>query len=201
MNDADHDRGERQYVNGYNSAYRELLQVAIRGLGYENVSREQALLLLSQTTAALRSVCGEFGDNDWDDDLHPADIVEKHLSNHLREVQRLPAGSSRRVYVHPLDAGSFKRYGLYGDERDLILNVQVRCADGSTRPNELRVASDVHSWIKRVLRSKLGAEPDTAAEIRINGMLLTENAEMPDGLVQLRRHDDVLMGAVHGFTE
>lgn len=28
---------------------------------------------------ALRLACGEIGDNDWADDLHPADVIEKHL--------------------------------------------------------------------------------------------------------------------------
>lgn len=35
------------------------------------------------TIAALRILCGDFGDNDWLDDLHLADVVEKHLSKHL----------------------------------------------------------------------------------------------------------------------
>lgn len=32
----------------------------------------------------LRDVCEEFGDNDWDNDLHLADIIEKHLHRNLR---------------------------------------------------------------------------------------------------------------------
>lgn len=31
----------------------------------------------------LRSLCEEFGDNDWGDDLHLADIIDKHLRRHL----------------------------------------------------------------------------------------------------------------------
>ena len=27
----------------------------------------------------LRCVCSEFGDNDWPDDLHLSDVIEKHL--------------------------------------------------------------------------------------------------------------------------
>jgi hypothetical protein len=32
---------------------------------------------------SLRNLCRDFGDNDWDDDLHLADVVEKHLGRHL----------------------------------------------------------------------------------------------------------------------
>jgi hypothetical protein len=33
--------------------------------------------------AQLRSICADFGDNDWDDDLHLGDVIEKHLGKHL----------------------------------------------------------------------------------------------------------------------
>jgi hypothetical protein len=35
--------------------------------------------------ASLRSVCHLHGDNNWDTDLHMADIINKHLANHLDE--------------------------------------------------------------------------------------------------------------------
>lgn len=47
------------------------------------VDRERAT-----TIAALRSLCAEFGDNDWPDDLHLADVVEKHLGKHLHVSAR-----------------------------------------------------------------------------------------------------------------
>jgi predicted secreted protein len=31
----------------------------------------------------LREICEEHGDNDWADDLHLADVLEKHLYRHL----------------------------------------------------------------------------------------------------------------------
>ena len=36
-----------------------------------------------ETIAMLRQVCEEFGDNEWPDNLHLADIIEKHLWRHL----------------------------------------------------------------------------------------------------------------------
>ena len=36
-----------------------------------------------ETIARLRSVCAEHGDNEWSDELHLADVIEKHLERHL----------------------------------------------------------------------------------------------------------------------
>src|SRR4029077_15273959 len=33
----------------------------------------------------LRMVCEEFGDNDWPDNLHQADVIEKHLIRPIRQ--------------------------------------------------------------------------------------------------------------------
>jgi hypothetical protein len=33
----------------------------------------------------LRNVCKDFGDNDWSDELHPADVIEKHLARYWYE--------------------------------------------------------------------------------------------------------------------
>lgn len=35
------------------------------------------------TVKMLRDVCADFGDNDWADELHLADVIEKHLARHL----------------------------------------------------------------------------------------------------------------------
>ena len=31
----------------------------------------------------LREICAEFGNNDWSDDLHLGDVIEKHLAKYL----------------------------------------------------------------------------------------------------------------------
>jgi hypothetical protein len=36
-----------------------------------------------QAVASLRDICRQFGDNDWPDDLHLADVLDKHLGRHL----------------------------------------------------------------------------------------------------------------------
>ena len=65
-----------------------MLTEACRNRGYELEETKQAALISerAQTVLALREVCGEFGDNDWSDNLHLADVVEKHLGRPLRET-------------------------------------------------------------------------------------------------------------------
>jgi hypothetical protein len=36
-----------------------------------------------ETINVLREICEYYGDNDWPDNLHLADIIEKHLFRHL----------------------------------------------------------------------------------------------------------------------
>jgi hypothetical protein len=81
---------ERGYLAGERAAWQSLLAKALselRGAGAApddpQVRMGQLTLQLEQTRAALRSVCEDFGDNDWDDNLHLADVVEKHLARHL----------------------------------------------------------------------------------------------------------------------
>lgn len=37
----------------------------------------------AETIFILRIICKDHGDNDWEDDLHLADIIDKHLGKHL----------------------------------------------------------------------------------------------------------------------
>jgi hypothetical protein len=56
----------------------------------------------AETVAILREVCADYGDNNWPDDLHLADVVEKHLERPLRDgaahsSKRCPSCGSRDV--------------------------------------------------------------------------------------------------------
>lgn len=71
----------------------ELLNLAPRGLGRESTTGEtptdlqlrvgQQEAMRAEFIAALRKVCEAHGDNDWPDELHPSDIINKHLLPHL----------------------------------------------------------------------------------------------------------------------
>lgn len=36
----------------------------------------------------LRKVCERFGDNDWEDELHLGDVIEKHLEPYLAKRRK-----------------------------------------------------------------------------------------------------------------
>jgi hypothetical protein len=74
------------YDAGNRAAWRMLLQEACLNLGYDDPAAGQAAWILERegTVAALREACAEFGDNEWEDDLFLADIIEKHLDRNLR---------------------------------------------------------------------------------------------------------------------
>ncbi len=81
MSDTDYIRGQRQ-------AWSTLLATAMRELGMTGCTLESLVLEREATVAALRSVCEEYGDNDWEDELHLADVIEKHLARPLHELHR-----------------------------------------------------------------------------------------------------------------
>jgi predicted secreted protein len=39
----------------------------------------------AQVVRYLRYLCAQFGDNDWEDNLHLEDVIEKHLMRYLYE--------------------------------------------------------------------------------------------------------------------
>ena len=84
---ADGDNREETYEAGRRMAWQEVLGMAVGALGAEDPAAGQARWILEReaTVAALREVCEDHGDNDWPDDLHLADVVEKHLHRHLGE--------------------------------------------------------------------------------------------------------------------
>jgi hypothetical protein len=76
---------EQDYIEGGRRAWLTILQNAIRALGINDVDAGKARWVLErqETVAKRREICGEYGDDDWPDDLHLADVLEKHLYRHL----------------------------------------------------------------------------------------------------------------------
>jgi hypothetical protein len=75
------------YAAGRRQVWMLLLKMCMQGLGDSvdadsrghlawRVEREETLLM-------LRHLCDEYGDMNWEDDLHLADVLEKHLLPHL----------------------------------------------------------------------------------------------------------------------
>lgn len=85
---------EAAYIQGARAAWRRILAEALRGLGgYSDpgdFTRERLIAEREEAISALRSLCREFGDNDWDEKLSLADVIEKHLGRHLHAPHRSP---------------------------------------------------------------------------------------------------------------
>jgi hypothetical protein len=81
---------EREH--GSRDVYRQLLNIALVGLRREEAPDSldglrarvaQLEAIRADTVATLRSVCAEFGDNDWPDNMSPSDIIQKHLAEYF----------------------------------------------------------------------------------------------------------------------
>lgn len=76
---------EGAYVSGRKSAWRSILAECLRQLGVDDpeAGATRWVAERAEIVAMLRQVCGQYGDNDWDDALHLADVIEKHLWAYL----------------------------------------------------------------------------------------------------------------------
>lgn len=79
---------EDDYVRGERMAWSLMLQQCLMHLGYKSEEGSMAGWILEREAAirALRDVCERHGDNDWPEDLHLGDIIEKHLTRHLEST-------------------------------------------------------------------------------------------------------------------
>jgi len=73
------------YTSGSRMAWLTILAEAMRHLGDDKPDAAGLLAERAMAIQTLRSVCSDFGDNDWPDDLHLSDIIEKHLARHLSD--------------------------------------------------------------------------------------------------------------------
>lgn len=76
---------EASYTAGRLSVFSDLARQCAVELG---VDTAQGRYLLwgserARLVVALRSLCDEYGDNDWPDDLNLVDVIEKHLVGRL----------------------------------------------------------------------------------------------------------------------
>jgi hypothetical protein len=80
------ERIDRAYVRGMEGVWRSLVQQGIANIGPSPV-RDLGALHAERHDAvrALREVCALLGDNDWEDDLHLGDIIEKHVLPHIED--------------------------------------------------------------------------------------------------------------------
>lgn len=80
------EKEEAAYMLGRRSAWRSLLGQCLKQLGYDDdpeAARVRWICEREDAISQLRMLCDDFGDNDWDERLHLADVIAKHLANHL----------------------------------------------------------------------------------------------------------------------
>ena len=82
---------ERGYIEGRRFTLVQVLTHALVELKSFSKPEDDPLIKLAalvkereETVSKLREVCGEFGDNDWEENLHLGDVVECHLTRPLR---------------------------------------------------------------------------------------------------------------------
>lgn len=80
---------KKSYTQGSRIAWWAMLGTCLRELGYDETKEDPKYKVAMLTNerersiSVLRSLCEDFGDNDWDENLNMADIINKHLGNHL----------------------------------------------------------------------------------------------------------------------
>jgi len=79
------EKEEQIYERGSRMAWT--LQECLSHLGYKGTEAETSDWIGERelVISSLRSICEEFGDNNWDSNLHLQDIIEKHLADYLYE--------------------------------------------------------------------------------------------------------------------
>lgn len=73
---------EAAYLRGERYAGRRLLSLAIEMLGPEGTA-ESWRIERAGLISLLRRLCAKHGDNNWPNDLHVVDILDKHLFRYL----------------------------------------------------------------------------------------------------------------------
>ena len=84
---------EQSYTQGRNAAHIGTMLNCLRALGFNNAEAANMahVAWIEERQAAvnaLRDLCETFGDNDWPDELHLGDVIEKHLARPLQRRER-----------------------------------------------------------------------------------------------------------------
>lgn len=78
-------RDEQIYKRGEQVVARDILTTALTYLPKTDGDEVRWRIERADIVAQLRDVCDRFGDNDWPDNLHLGDVIQKHLVNYLEE--------------------------------------------------------------------------------------------------------------------
>lgn len=87
---------ERDWMRGNKYAWMAIVSQALREIGQRNDTMKKAALILErqQTVNALRDLSAVLGCDDWPDDLHLADVVNKYI---IPAVDDLPKRRKKKL--------------------------------------------------------------------------------------------------------
>jgi hypothetical protein len=74
---------EESWQAGNRTAWTQMLQQCIAALGEQGRTQAGWLIEREQAIAALREICGQYGDNRWNESLSLSDVIQNHLARHL----------------------------------------------------------------------------------------------------------------------
>ena len=82
---------EQAYCDGQKSVWRRLLAECLTFLGNDPAADATRWAVeRADVVATLRKLCRDYGDQDWPDDLHLTDVIEKHLWRHVEPLLPVP---------------------------------------------------------------------------------------------------------------
>lgn len=106
---------EQSYLEGERAALRAMLSEVLRRLDVVADDPQRTIARLTKeredTIAALRSVCREHGDNEWEPEAYLADVVDRHLGKYLavrasvargRDQEAPMTTDPKRLLIEPL---------------------------------------------------------------------------------------------------
>jgi hypothetical protein len=114
-------------------------------------ARQAHQFVQAETVKVLRQVCEQHGDNDWPDDLHLADIIEKHLWRHLEWAKTQP---NEPIAPGPAAA-------ILEAAKDVVDNAKPLTVEGAWQDRDVVP----HKWIQKLYAVTAGLVSTHEAEV------------------------------------
>lgn len=77
------DENGQAFLVPLDESSKETAEYILRAIATYDAKLAERSSERAEAVAVLREACDLLGDNDWDDALHLADVIEKHLLKHL----------------------------------------------------------------------------------------------------------------------
>lgn len=135
---AELDRYHQGRVTGQEEVAKSLLSFLAAYLPAGDLAGVTLAAEMSDARRVVRDLCEEFGDTDWDESLHLADVIDRHLGRYLKGP-------------HWIFADEADEEGSYVDEQGNFFRLLVRrgMAPQAQRRWEMRTGGVSSPWRQR----------------------------------------------------